>query len=93
MAPTIAPVPKDLKARFKTARQDMPNQDPAARGKNFEEVALGFGAEQAKLEAYRCIYCKEPECVQGCPVGIDIPGFLHQVEKGDFSAALGILKS
>ena len=41
MAPTIAPVPKDLKARFKTLRQDMPNQDPIARGKNFQEVALG----------------------------------------------------
>ena len=93
MAPTIAPVPKDLKKRFQTPRQEMPAQDPAARGKNFEEVALGLQGEAAQLEAYRCIYCKEPDCVQGCPVGIDIPGFLHEVEKGNFSEALGILKS
>jgi glutamate synthase (NADPH/NADH) small chain len=93
MAPTIAPVPKDLKKRFQTSRQEMPAQDPVARGKNFQEVALGLQGEAAKLEAYRCIYCKEPDCVQGCPVGIDIPGFLHEVEKGNFSEALGILKS
>lgn len=93
MAPTIAPVPKDLKKRFQTPRQEMPAQDPVARGKNFQEVTLGLEAEAAKLEAYRCIYCKEPECVQGCPVGIDIPGFLHEVEKGNFAEALGILKS
>lgn len=93
MAPTIVPVPKDLKKRFQTPRQEMPAQDPIARGKNFQEVTLGLEAEAAKLEAYRCIYCKEPECVQGCPVGIDIPGFLHEVEKGNFAEALGILKS
>ena len=90
---TVAPPPKDLKQRMKTPRQGMPAQDPHVRGKNFEEVALGLTEEQVRAEAYRCIYCKEPECVDGCPVGIDIPGFLHQVEQGNFAEAVRILKS
>ncbi|MBI3185596.1 MAG: NADPH-dependent glutamate synthase [Myxococcales bacterium] len=86
------PPPKDLKLRYKTPRQQMPRQDAAARGRNFFEVALGLAEESAKREAYRCIYCKEPDCIKGCPVTIDIPGFLHEVEKGDFRAGVRVLK-
>jgi glutamate synthase (NADPH/NADH) small chain len=92
MTPADAP-PRDLKLRYKTQRQDMPCQDAHQRGRNFFEVALGLDAEAAKLEAYRCLWCKEPTCVEGCPVGINIPGFLHEVEKGDFHSALRVLKS
>ena len=91
MSATATP-PKDLKQRYQTQRQEMPCQDAHERGANFNEVALGLSAEQAKTEAYRCIYCKEPECVSGCPVNIDIPGFLHLVEQGDFQGALRVLK-
>ena len=84
--------PKDLKERFKTPRQEMPCQEPLVRGRNFSEVALGLEAEAAKKEAFRCLYCNEPTCMQGCPVGIDIPGFLHHVEKGDYGSALSVLK-
>ncbi len=85
-------VPKDLKQRYQTERQDMACQDAEERGRNFQEVALGLEAEQARLEAYRCIYCKDPECVTGCPVSIDIPGFLHLAEQGDWAGALRVLK-
>jgi glutamate synthase (NADPH/NADH) small chain len=88
---TDAP-PKDLKQRYKTPRHDMPCQAPLARATNFDEVALGFGPETAREEAYRCLWCKDPTCVSGCPVGIDIPGFLHPVEQGDFAEAVRVLK-
>ena len=84
--------PRDLKQRYATLRQEMPAQDPHQRGRNFGEVALGLAAEAARKEAYRCIYCKEPECISGCPVGIDIPGFLHLVEQGDFAGAVRKIK-
>ena len=57
-------------------RQSMPVQDPAERRKNFNEVALGYTEEQAIAEAARCLQCKDPKCVQGCPVNIDIPAFI-----------------
>ena len=85
--------PKDLKQRYKTPRHDMPCQEPHERATNFAEVALGFEADMAKEEAYRCLWCKDPTCMQGCPVGIDIPAFLHPVERGDFTEALRVLKT
>lgn len=84
--------PRDLKQRYKTLRHDMPCQAPAVRARNFDEVALGFDAETAREEAYRCLWCKDPTCISGCPVGIDIPGFLHPVERGDFAEAVRVLK-
>jgi glutamate synthase (NADPH/NADH) small chain len=87
------PPPKDLKERYRTPRQQMPCQDPTLRGGNFNEVALGLAQDAVRLEAYRCIYCKDPDCVTGCPVNIDIPGFLHLVEKGDLAGALRVLKA
>ena len=61
-------------------RQPMPHQDPKERIKNFNEVALGYSTEQAVAEAKRCIQCKKPLCIGGCPVEIDIPA-LKQISK------------
>ena len=66
-------------------------QDPKVRAHNFEEVCYGYNAEEAKLEASRCLHCKNPHCVGACPVGIDIPGFIAQVAAGDFGAAAEVI--
>ena len=66
-------------------------QDPAVRAKNFEEVCLGYNKEEAMEEASRCIGCKNAQCVKGCPVSIDIPGFVGKVKEGDFEAAYRII--
>ncbi|MBP3396436.1 MAG: FAD-dependent oxidoreductase, partial [Clostridia bacterium] len=68
-------------------KNEMPAQDPILRGKNFNEVALGYTAEQAMDEAARCLNCKKPVCVEGCPVQINIPLFLAKAAKGDFEGA------
>lgn len=70
----------------------MPAQDPRERIKNFDEVALGYTPEQAVLEAKRCMGCKEPKCMDGCPVDIDIPGFVAQIGKKNFDKAYEILR-
>lgn len=62
-------------------------QAPEVRAKNFDEVCLGYDEERAIKEANRCLGCKNPKCVEGCPVSIDIPGFIAEVKKGDFEAA------
>ena len=73
-------------------REEMPRQDPKVRRNNFDEVALGYSAEQAVAEAQRCLNCKKPFCVGGCPVGIDIPGFVTAIAEGDFDRAALTLK-
>jgi glutamate synthase (NADPH) small chain len=73
-------------------RVDMPRQDPALRRHNFEEVATGYTEEEAVREASRCIQCKKPLCVPGCPVDIDIPRFILEIRNRDFDAALRTLK-
>jgi glutamate synthase (NADPH/NADH) small chain len=80
------------KERMKIPRQKMPEQDPGVRAHNFEEVPLGFDAEVAMLEAARCLECRNPKCVGGCPVEIDIPKFIAEVATGDFRAAARTLK-
>ncbi|MDR1930925.1 MAG: NADPH-dependent glutamate synthase, partial [Treponema sp.] len=70
----------------------MPVQDPGARGKNVAEVALGYGEAQARLEAERCLGCKNQPCVKGCPVAVPIPQFIVEIQKGDFKAAADIIK-
>jgi len=69
-------------------RQKMPEQDPKVRTSNFNEVALGFTREQAIEEAKRCIQCKKPTCMKGCPVEVKIPQFLKYVAYGDFDSAI-----
>ena len=76
----------------KVPRQPMPEREPQERRENFEEVPLGFSPEVAELEASRCLECKNPKCVIGCPVEIDIPGFISLIKKGDYSAASTRLK-
>ena len=72
-------------------KNPMPTQDPTVRNGNFEEVALGYTAEQAIDEAKRCIGCKNRPCVSACPVGIDIPEFISKVAEGDFESAYQII--
>jgi len=76
----------------KIPRQPMPEQAPAERVKNFNEVPLGYSDETARLEASRCLQCKKPPCVAGCPVGVDIPGFIREIAGGDFLKSVGIIK-
>lgn len=84
--------PRDLKQRYQTPRQEMPCQDADERRANFGEVARGLELEAVRREAYRCIHCADPTCISGCPVGINIPGFLHKVEEGDLAGGLKVLK-
>lgn len=66
-------------------------QDPKERARNFEEVCLGYNEEEAKCEASRCINCKNAQCIKGCPVAIDIPGFIEQVKEGNIEKAYQII--
>ena len=66
-------------------------QDPAVRAHNFEEVCLGYNEEEAQCEASRCINCKNAQCIKGCPVAINIPGFIEQVKEGNFEEAYQII--
>jgi glutamate synthase (NADPH/NADH) small chain len=70
----------------------MKKQDPKTRATNFNEVALGFTKDQAIREAKRCLICKKPKCVAGCPVEIDIPGFISKIKDKDFAGAAKIVK-
>ena len=70
----------------------MNEQSPKERIKNFNEVALGYTPEQAVKEAARCLNCKRPICIQGCPVEIDIPAFITQIKQGNFDKAYQILR-
>ena len=73
-------------------KHPMPYQDPAARCSNFEEVALGYSEETAVLEASRCIQCKNSPCIDGCPVGIDIPAFIKMISERDYAGAISKIK-
>ncbi len=71
----------------------MPEQEPNVRNKNFKEVSLGYTAQMAVEEAKRCLNCKKPHCVEGCPVNIRIPEFISKVAEGDFAAAYEVITS
>jgi glutamate synthase (NADPH/NADH) small chain len=71
----------------------MPKQPATTRTRNFDEVALGYAREQAEAEARRCLQCPRPQCVEGCPVGIDIPAFILSLRDGDLDRALETLKA
>ena len=92
---TPLPQQESLKAkdRVKIPRVRMPELDPAYRATTrLEEVNQGLTVEMAMREAQRCLDCKHPSCVEGCPVNINIPGFIKQIEKGEFIEAARILK-
>lgn len=78
--------------RAKLPRQAMPFQAAEERVHNFSEVALGYSEEQALLEAQRCLQCKQPTCVEGCPVGVPIPDFIAQIKKQNYQAAIDAIK-
>ena len=80
-------------ANMKMTKTPMPEQDPKVRARNFKEVTLGYTAEMAIEEANRCLGCKKPMCVQGCPVNVRIPEFIKKVQEGDFKAAYEIITS
>ncbi|HAT4209675.1 NADPH-dependent glutamate synthase [Clostridium perfringens] len=74
-------------SNLKKKRVKSREQDPIERGKNFKEVSLGYAEEEAIEEANRCLGCKNPKCVEGCPVSVNIPSFISFIKKGDFSAS------
>ncbi len=75
----------------KIPRTPAREQDPKIRATNFEEVSLGYDLEMAKVEASRCIGCKNPRCVGACPVSLSIPEFIKKVEEGDIAAAAEVI--
>ncbi|MBW2598878.1 MAG: NADPH-dependent glutamate synthase [Deltaproteobacteria bacterium] len=81
-----------MSKKEKIPRQDMPEQDPKVRSGNFDEVPLGYTEEQAVIEAGRCLQCKKPLCIKGCPVDVDIPGFIKLITKRDFTGAARRIK-
>ena len=72
----------------KTPRQPMPEQEAKVRARNFLEVPTGYTMKMAQDEASRCLQCKKPGCVAGCPVGVDIPGFIDLIAQGDMTGAI-----
>lgn len=80
------------KERMAIPRQKMIEQDPNIRNKNFSEVNLGYTAAMAMMEAERCIRCKKPVCIDGCPVSVKIPDFIQMIAEGKFKEAAAILK-
>lgn len=82
----------EMKDRLKILRQPMPEQAPKVRARNFNEVPLGYTPDTAKVEALRCIQCKNRPCVEGCPVEIDIPAFIALVAEGKFVEAAKKIK-
>ncbi|PKL41433.1 MAG: glutamate synthase (NADPH), homotetrameric [Spirochaetae bacterium HGW-Spirochaetae-1] len=76
----------------KIPRQKMPEQKPQVRRNNFNEVPLGYPEETALLEASRCLQCKKPACVEGCPVGVNIPAFIQKISEKDYTGSLKAIK-
>jgi glutamate synthase (NADPH/NADH) small chain len=80
------------KAKIVPTKTPMAEQPPAERVKNYDEVPYGYTSLQAIAEAERCLQCARPQCMNGCPVGIDIKGFLGHMAAGDFRAAINLIK-
>jgi glutamate synthase (NADPH/NADH) small chain len=81
-----------IKEKMAIPPQEMPVQPPKKRAHLMSEVALGYSEEQARTEAARCLGCKNKPCVEGCPVGVDIPAFVAEIEAGNFQEAAAIIK-
>ena len=82
---------QDLESLPKNKRVPVREQDPKVRATNFKEVTFGYTLEEAKREASRCLNCKNPLCMQGCPVSIDIPAFIQEIKNGNIEEAGKIL--
>jgi glutamate synthase (NADPH/NADH) small chain len=80
------------RAKISPRKVPVPEQAPHVRRANFEEVSLGYTAELAVQEAKRCLQCKNPSCVKGCPVSVPIPQFIKEVKEGNFEEAIRIIK-
>ena len=78
---------------LKKSRVEMPVQDSEARKSNFDEVALGYTEEMALEEAARCLNCKKPFCVEGCPVNVRIPEFIKLITEKKYQEAINVVKS
>jgi glutamate synthase (NADPH/NADH) small chain len=91
MSEAIKSMPKH--ERMRLPRQEMPTQDAQVRAHNYNEVALGLPEESALLEAARCLQCKRPKCVEGCPVEVDIPAFIECLKEADMPGAVRALKA
>jgi glutamate synthase (NADPH/NADH) small chain len=87
-------VSKSAQAKIQSAapRQKKPEQDAVLRIRNFAEVSYGYDGELAVAEAGRCLQCKKPACVEGCPVEVDIPGFVALIAKGEFAPAAQLIR-
>lgn len=83
---------KDKPKKHRVPRQPMPEQEASVRAHNFNEVPFGYDEETAVIEAGRCIQCKKPLCIEGCPVDIDIPAFIKLIEERDFRGAIRKMK-
>ncbi|MDA3850415.1 MAG: NADPH-dependent glutamate synthase [Spirochaetaceae bacterium] len=90
----LQPRIKELKAKDRMAipQMDMPSQNPQERSHNQQEVALGYSPEAVQVEALRCMDCKTAPCIKGCPVAIDIPGFIRSAAEGNFQESVDIIK-
>jgi glutamate synthase (NADPH/NADH) small chain len=85
-------MPESTARKIDFQRREMPKQEPLVRSHNFSEVALGYTPELAMAEARRCLQCKKPFCVTGCPVQINIPAFIAAVAQGDFARGIRTIK-
>ncbi len=83
---------KQKKEKSKVSRQKMPEQEPKVRARNFDEVPFGYTPELAQMESSRCLQCKKPKCIEGCPVEVEIPAFVKLISEGDFAGAARKLK-
>jgi glutamate synthase (NADPH/NADH) small chain len=91
--PVVGPDGLTRKDRMKIKRHGMPEQTPEDRVRNFSSVVLGYDDETAYAEAQRCLNCKIPRCIDGCPAEIDIPGFIYAVLENDLEKSYRILKA
>jgi len=83
---------EEKEKKQKVPRQKMPEQEPKVRARNFDEVPFGYTPELAQLEASRCLQCKKPKCIEGCPVEVEIPAFVKLISEGDFAGSARKLK-
>ncbi len=84
---------KKRPAKIVPQKTPIPEQDPRKRRRNFDEVSLGYSPELARQEASRCLNCRDPKCVNGCPVSVPIPRFIQAVRAGELALALEIIRS